>query len=109
MKLLGSLIKHWLGGDQTFNKADRGSYACIYGSKINGDIDQQQPMTNDIPTLRTDLNLDTRDNFKRSHLEMQQMVWFVDEQQNWVSKVLKRIYKFDQNQNLAFYVFRLML
>lgn len=47
-------------------------------------------MTNDIPTLRTDLNLDTRDNFKRSHLEMQQMVWFVDEQQNWVSKVLKR-------------------
>ena len=66
-------------------------------------------MTNDIPTLRTDLNLDTRDNFKRSHLEMQQMVWFVDEQQNWVSKVLKRIYKFDQNQNLAFYVFRLML
>ena len=47
-------------------------------------------MTNDIPTLRTDLNLDTRDNFKRSHLKMQQMVWFVDEQQNWVSKVLKR-------------------
>lgn len=47
-------------------------------------------MTNDIPTLRTDLNLDTRDNFKRSHLEMQQMVWFVDEQQNWVSKMLKR-------------------
>ena len=30
----------WLGGDQTFNKADRGSYACIYGGKINGDIDQ---------------------------------------------------------------------
>ena len=47
-------------------------------------------MTNDIPTLRTDLNLDTRDNLKRSHLKMQQMVWFVDEQQNWVSKVLKR-------------------
>ena len=30
VKLLGSLIKHWLGGDQTFNKADRGSYAAAY-------------------------------------------------------------------------------
>ena len=24
----------------TFNKADRGSYACIYGGRINGDTDQ---------------------------------------------------------------------
>ena len=27
-------------GDQTFNKADRGSYACIYGGKINGETNQ---------------------------------------------------------------------
>ena len=32
----------WLGGDKligrTFNKADRGIYACVYEGKINGDI-----------------------------------------------------------------------
>ena len=27
-------------GDQTFNKADRGSYACIYRGKINGETNQ---------------------------------------------------------------------
>ena len=27
------------GGDQTFNEDKKGSYGCIYGGKINGDID----------------------------------------------------------------------